>query len=127
MQGELAGKAADLATAQEQHAASDADWESRMKDAVSSAEQWKEFAEKLGAEKEALQATLASTEQQLSVSGFALPVLAETTSIIKTSRSERIFGKLKKPLTARGRAPQPTLASIKQLLAMLESKLSLLL
>ena len=77
MQGELAAKAAELATAQEQHAASDADWEGRLKDAVSSAEQWKEFAEKLGAEKEALQSTLASTEQQLMVSGLALPTLVK--------------------------------------------------
>ncbi len=61
---------AELATAQEQHAASDADWESRMKDAVSSAEQWKEFAEKLGAEKETLQSTLASTEHMLAVGSF---------------------------------------------------------
>ena len=67
MQAELAGKAAELAGAQEQHAASDADWESRMKDAVSSAEQWKEFAEKLGAEKKSLQSTLASTDQALKV------------------------------------------------------------
>ncbi len=67
MQAELADKAAELATAQEQHALSDADWESRMKDAVSSAEQWKEFAEKLGAEKETLRSTLAATEQTLAV------------------------------------------------------------
>ena len=67
VQGKLADKAAELATAQEQHAVSDADWESRMKDAVSSAEQWKEFAEKLGAEKEALASTLASTQQMLVV------------------------------------------------------------
>ena len=38
-----------------------------MKDAVSSAEQWKDFAEKLGAEKETLQSTLAATEQTLAV------------------------------------------------------------
>ena len=67
VQAELADKTAELAAAQEQHAASDADWESRMKDAVSSAEQWKEFAEKLGSEKETLQSTLASTEQMLTV------------------------------------------------------------
>ncbi len=70
LQAELADKAAELATAQEQHATSDADWESRMKDAVSSAEQWKEFAEKLGAEKETLQSTLAATEQTLAVGSF---------------------------------------------------------
>lgn len=70
MQAKLADKAAELATAQEQHAASDADWESRMKDAVSSAEQWKEFAEKLGAEKETLQSTLASTELMLAVGSY---------------------------------------------------------
>lgn len=35
---------------QEKHA-SDADWENRLKEAVDSAEQWKEFAEKLGREK----------------------------------------------------------------------------
>ena len=70
MQAELADKAAELASAQEQHATSDADWEGRMKDAVSSAEQWKEFAEKLGAEKETLQSTLASTEHTLMVDHF---------------------------------------------------------
>lgn len=67
MQAELVDKAAELTGAQEQHAASDADWEARMKDAVSSAEQWKEFAEKLGSEKEALQSTLASTQELLAV------------------------------------------------------------
>ena len=41
-----------------------------MEDAVSSAEQWKEFAEKLGAEKETLQSTLASTKQMLAVVPF---------------------------------------------------------
>ena len=41
-----------------------------MKDAVSSAEQWKEFAEKLGAGKETLQSTLASTKQMLAVRSF---------------------------------------------------------
>ena len=71
LQAELTEKAAELATAQEQHAASDADWESRMKDAVSSAEQWKEFAEKLGAEKESLQSTLVATEQTLAVRCFS--------------------------------------------------------
>ena len=42
-----------------------------MKDAVSSAEQWKEFAEKLGAEKETLQSTLAATEQTLAVGSYS--------------------------------------------------------
>ena len=64
--------------------ASDADWESRMKDAVSSAEQWKAFAEKLGAEKEALQSTLASAEQQLQVSGLTLPSLVGNPRVSST-------------------------------------------
>lgn len=47
--------------------ASDADWEARMKEAVSSAEQWKEFAEKLGADKDATEATLAAAQASLQV------------------------------------------------------------
>lgn len=80
MQAELADKAAELASAQEQHAASDADWEGRMKDAVSSAEQWKEFAEKLGAEKESLQSTLASTDHSLKVGSLQADLSAATWS-----------------------------------------------
>ena len=86
MQGELACKTAELAIAQEQHVASDADWESRMKDAVSSAEQWKEFAEKLGAEKETLQSALASTEQQLSVGKLMLPISERIPPIVRACK-----------------------------------------
>ena len=53
-----------------------------MKDAVSSAEQWKEFAEKLGAEKEALQSALASTEQQLSVGDLVVSFFSQIPRIV---------------------------------------------
>lgn len=56
-----------LAAAHERSAASDADWEGRMKEAVSSAEQWKEFAEKLGADKDATEAALSAARASLQV------------------------------------------------------------
>jgi hypothetical protein len=56
-----------LAKTQEEQQASEADWEARMKEAVTSAEQWKEFAEKLGADKEATEAALAEAQTNLQV------------------------------------------------------------
>ncbi len=41
-----------------------------MKEAVSSAEQWKEFAEKLGADKDATEATLAAAQASLQVGSY---------------------------------------------------------
>ncbi len=66
----LTEKEGQLASAQEKAQASDADWEGRMKEAVSSAEQWKEFAEKLGADKDAAEAALASAQASLQVWEF---------------------------------------------------------
>lgn len=66
-QAEAVEKEAQLAAVHEQRAASDADWEARMKEAVSSAEQWKEFAEKLGVDKNATEAALAEVQASLQV------------------------------------------------------------
>ena len=68
MQASFIEKESELAVANEERVASDADWEGRMKDAVSSAEQWKDFAEKLGAEKDAVNAVLTASQSSLEVS-----------------------------------------------------------
>lgn len=47
--------------------ASSSDWESRLQEAVDSAEQWKAFAEKLGGEKGNLDSEVVKVREQLQV------------------------------------------------------------
>ena len=53
---------------EQEKAASDADWETRLQEAVDSATQWKEFAEKLGKEKSELDIQLAGLQNSVQVS-----------------------------------------------------------
>lgn len=52
---------------QEEHKVSDAQWDARHQEAVDSAEQWKEFADKLSREKEDQQQQLNSVNAELQV------------------------------------------------------------
>lgn len=64
-------RATRLERLEQDKAASDADWESRLQEAVDSAEQWKAFAEKLGKEKGELEALLADLQKRTEVSPSA--------------------------------------------------------
>ena len=60
-------KLREAEVAEQEKAASDADWEIRLQEAVDSAEQWKEFAEKLGKEKAELEPQLRELQQEYQV------------------------------------------------------------
>lgn len=67
IQRSLERKVEEMAQAARERVESDADWESRLQEAVDSAEQWKEFAEKLGKERSSLQAQLADLQGRFEV------------------------------------------------------------
>lgn len=57
-----------LASNKQEQESNDAEWDARHQEAVDSAEQWKEFADKLSKEKEEQQQQLASASADLQVS-----------------------------------------------------------
>lgn len=65
---------------QEEHKASDAEWDARHQEAVDSAEQWKEFADKLASEKEIQQQQLDSSNADLQVLFLLALTLCFTTA-----------------------------------------------
>lgn len=56
-----------LASSRQEQERSDAEWDTRHQEAVDSAEQWKDFADKLSKEKEEQQLTAASQDNQVRV------------------------------------------------------------
>ena len=67
---------AALASSKQEQESNDAEWDARHQEAVDSAEQWKEFADKLSKEKEEQQQKLASASADLQVSTPSLvPVI----------------------------------------------------
>lgn len=56
-----------LASSKQEQESNDAEWDARHQEAVDSAEQWKESADKLGKEKEEQQQQLASASASLQV------------------------------------------------------------
>lgn len=59
---------AALASSKQEQESNDAEWDARHQEAVDSAEQWKEFADKLSKEKEEQQQHLASVSAHLQAS-----------------------------------------------------------
>ena len=58
---------AALDSSKQEREASDAEWDARHQEAVDSAEQWKEFADKLGKQKEEQQQQLDAVSAELQV------------------------------------------------------------
>ena len=58
---------AAVASSKQEQNSSDAEWDARHQEAVDSAEQWKEFADKLSKEKDEQQQQLASASKGLQV------------------------------------------------------------
>ena len=63
---------AALASSKQEQESNDAEWDARHQEAVDSAEQWKEFADKLSKEKEEQQQQLASASADLQVTTQAV-------------------------------------------------------
>ena len=68
LQASHSEKLREMEAWEQEKAASDADWETRLQEAVDSATQWKEFAEKLGKEKGELDTQLAGLQSSVQVS-----------------------------------------------------------